>query len=171
MLSYSAKMTFSPEIIQVPAFLDEVVAMLEPKRLAAKVEAVVTVDDELTSVVNDPLRLRQMVLNLAGNAVKFSKPGGSVSVRARGLNDSQWCIEFEDHGIGIDEEGIQRLFGRFVQLSAGSTKAYGGTGLGLALVRMIARLQGGDVQVRSEVGVGSTFTLVLPRALNQESHL
>ena len=134
-------------------------------------EAAITVDDDLTSVVNDPLRLRQMVLNLAGNAVKFSKPGGRVLLRAQGLNAEQWCVEVEDRGIGIDDEGIQQLFGRFVQLSAGSTKHYGGTGLGLALVRMIARAQGGDVQVRSKACVGSTFTLVLPRVLRQGSHV
>lgn len=165
----SGGMAFSPDVILVPTALGEVVAMLEPKRLAAGVELVLTVDDNLTSVVNDPLRLRQMLLNLAGNAVKFSKPGGTVSLRARGLNDEQWRIEVEDQGIGIDEEGLKRLFGRFVQLSSGSTKAYGGAGLGLYLVRKIARAQGGDVEVRSKFGVGTTFTLVLPRDISKES--
>lgn len=163
----SGKLTFSPEVVSVRASLEDVAAMLEPKRLAAGVELAVLVEDGLTTVENDPLRLRQMVLNLAGNAVKFSKPGGTVGLRARGLNDKQWCVEVEDHGIGISEEGLKRLFGRFVQLSAGSTKAYGGSGLGLSLVRMIARAQGGDVKVRSELGVGSTFTLVLPRTLSE----
>jgi PAS domain S-box-containing protein len=161
----SGKLTFSPELVSVQAALDEVVAMLEPKRLAAGVEIEVAVEDGLSSVENDSLRLRQMVLNLAGNAVKFSRPGGTVSLRARGIDDKQWCVEVEDHGIGISEEGVKRLFGRFVQLSSGNTKAYGGTGLGLSLVRMIARAQGGNVAVRSELGMGSTFTLVLPRML------
>ena len=161
----SGKMVFSPGLVSVQGALDEVAAMLEPKRLAAGVELVVTVEDGLSSVENDSLRLRQMVLNLVDNAVKFSKPGGTVSLRARGLNDKQWCVEVEDHGIGISEEGVKRLFGRFVQLNSGTTKAYGGTGLGLSLVRLIARAQGGDVEVRSQLGVGSTFTLMLPRAL------
>lgn len=165
----SSDMVFSPEVVSVQASLDEVGAMLEPKRLAASVELVVSVDDELGPVVSDRLRLRQMVLNLAGNAVKFSKPGGTVSLRARGWDDMQWCVEVEDHGIGISDGDMTRLFGKFVQLSAGSTKAYGGTGLGLALVRQIALAQGGDVQVRSQLGVGSVFTLVLPRVLAVDS--
>ena len=165
----SGKMTFSPEVVQVHAVLDEVAAMLEPKRVAFGVEVTVTVEGDLTSVVNDPLRLRQMVLNLADNAVKFSKPGGTVTLRARGLNNRQWCVEVEDHGIGIDAEGLKRRFGRFVQLSEGATKTYGGTGLGLSLVRTIARAQGGDVEVRSELDVGSTFALVLPRDLSETS--
>ena len=70
-----------------------------------------------------------------------------------------------DEGIGIGRDDLQRLFTPFVQLSAGTTKAYGGTGLGLALVRKIAAAQGGDVQVRSQPGAGSLFTLVLPRLL------
>ena len=88
-----------------------------------------------------------------------------MSVRARGWDAKQWCVEVEDHGIGISDQDLNRLFSTFVQLSAGSTKAYGGTGLGLALVRKIARAQGGDVQVRSQPSVGSVFTLVLPRVL------
>lgn len=165
----SSDMVFSPELVSVQVLLDEVGAMLEPKRLAAGVELVVSVDDDLGPVVNDPLRLRQMVLNLVGNAVKFSKPGGTVSLRARGWDEMQWCVEVEDHGIGISDGDMNRLFGKFVQLSEGSTKAYGGTGLGLALVRQIARAQGGDVQVRSQLGVGSVFTLVLPRVLAADS--
>ena len=66
-----------------------------------------------------------------------------MSVRARGWDAKQWCVEVEDHGIGISDQDLNRLFSTFVQLSAGSTKAYGGTGLGLALVRKIARAQGG----------------------------
>jgi len=161
----SSEMVFRPEVVSVQTVLEDVAAMLEPKRLAAKVELVVSVDGDLRSVVNDHLRLRQMVLNLTGNAVKFSKPGGTVSLRARRWDDKQWCVEVEDHGIGISDEDMNRLFGTFVQLSAGSTKAYGGTGLGLALVRKIARAQGGDVLVRSQLGVGSVFTLVLPSVL------
>lgn len=163
----SNEMVFSPEVVSVQTTLEEVAAMLEPKRLAASVVLELSVAGDLGSIVSDPLRLRQMVLNLAGNAVKFSRAGGTVWLRARGWNEQQWCVEVEDRGIGISAEDINRLFATFVQLSAGSTKDYGGTGLGLALVRKIARAQGGDVQVRSQLGVGSVFTLVLPRALAQ----
>ena len=165
----SATMTFAPQPIAVRRALDEVVEMLEPKALTARVAVSVSVDPPLDGVVNDPLRLRQMLLNLVGNAIKFSKPAGVVNLRARGLDADRWCVEVEDHGIGIGPDDLPRLFSRFVQLSSGPTKAYGGLGLGLALVRRIARAQGGDVQVRSELGVGSVFTLVLPRVLRPSS--
>jgi PAS domain S-box-containing protein len=167
--STSGRMFFTTAPLVVQDALDEVVDMLAPKALAAKVDFAVSVAPDLDSVVNDPLRLRQMLLNLVGNAVKFSKPGGLVSLRARGIDTERWCIEVEDHGIGIREDDLQRLFTRFVQLSAGSTKAYGGMGLGLALVQQIASAQGGEVQVRSQPDVGSVFTLVLPRHLAASS--
>ena len=164
----SGKLVFVVESLDVRGALDEVAEMLEPKALAARVELVVSVEPGLGAVVNDRLRLRQMLLNLVGNAVKFSKPSGVVSMRARGLDPARWCIEVEDQGIGISDDDLTRLFTPFVQLSSGATKAYGGTGLGLALVRKIATAQGGDVNVRSQLGVGSHFTLVLPRILVAE---
>jgi len=125
----------------------------------------VSVEPGLDQVVNDPQRLRQLLLNLAGNAVKFSKVGGLVSLHARGVDEGHWCIEIEDQGIGIQESDLQRLFAPFAQLSEGTTKAYGGMGLGLALAHKIASAQGGDIQVRSQPGVGSVFTVLLPREL------
>ncbi len=163
--SAAAPWVFKPQPVAVQAALDEVTAMLEPQRLAADLAFSVAVDSGLAGVVADPLRLRQMLLNLVANAIKFSKPGGLVAMRARALDAGRWCVEVEDHGIGIGDADLARVFGTFVQLSAGPTKEYGGIGLGLALVRRIAQAQGGDVQVRSEAGVGSVFTLVLPRVL------
>ncbi len=164
----SAVMVFSPVTLDVQVALTEVAQMLEPKALAAQVALRTAVEAGLRSVVNDPLRLRQMVLNLAGNAVKFSAPGGVVELRARGLDAERWCVEVEDHGIGISAADIRVLFAPFVQLSSGMNKSHGGTGLGLALVRQIAQAQGGDVMVSSQPGVGSVFTLVLPRHLAAE---
>lgn len=161
----SGRMSFAAETLVARDALDEVAEMLAPKALAAGVELRVSVEAGLDTVVNDPLRLRQMLLSLADNAVKFSKAGGTVSMCARALDPARWCIEVEDQGIGIGRDDLQRLFTPFVQLSAGTTKAYGGTGLGLALVRKIAAAQDGDVQVRSQPGAGSLFTLVLPRIL------
>lgn len=161
----SSLMSFAPETVNVEVALTEVAQMLEPMALAAQVSLRLALEDDLVRVVNDPLRLRQMVLNLAGNAVKFSKPGGVVDLRARALDAERWCVEVEDHGIGISAADMQRLFAPFVQFSSGMSKAYGGTGLGLALVRQIAQAQGGDVDVSSRLGEGSVFTLTLPRHL------
>jgi len=133
----SRKMQFEPITLNVRGALQEVAEMLEPKRLAEDVSIEVEVAAGLDVVFNDPLRLRQMLLNLAGNAVKFSKPGGVVKLLALALalDDNHWQVEVHDHGIGISPENLSKLFVPFVQLSAGATKVYGGTGLGLALVR------------------------------------
>jgi PAS domain S-box-containing protein len=164
----SSKLQFKPSPLIVVDALNEVAGILEAKRLQAGVEMTVAVEPGLGMVVNDPLRLRQMLLNLLGNAIKFSRRGGAVRLEARSLDSERWCVVVADEGIGIAAADLPRLFAPFVQLSAGSTKAYGGTGLGLALVRSIARAQGGDVQVQSELDKGSVFTLTLPRSLPRE---
>lgn len=161
----SRKLQFTPSPLRVSVALREAADMLEPKRVAAGVDLTVSVEPGLDIVINDPLRLRQMLLSLLANAIKFSRPGGAVLMDARALGDDRWRLEVTDQGIGIAAEDLPRLFTPFMQLSAGRTKAYSGTGLGLALVRSIAQAQGGDVQVRSELGQGTVFTLTLPRSL------
>ena len=111
----------------------------------------------------DPDKLRQIMINLLSNAMKFTAPGGHVRV---------WCthkeksvlIHVEDNGPGIPLEKHEAVFEPFVQLDRGLTRRTDGTGLGLAISRGLARGMGGDVQVRSDVGVGSVFTVTLPLA-------
>jgi PAS domain S-box-containing protein len=108
----------------------------------------------------DALRLRQILLNFVGNAVKFSDHG-QISVRAsvveQDSQSAQLRIEVADQGIGISAEQQSRLFEAFTQADDSMTRKYGGTGLGLSISRRIARLMGGDVGVRSQAGAGSTF--------------
>ena len=110
-----------------------------------------------------------MLLALVGNAVKFSHEGGRVQVDASSLDPVYWKIVVTDHGIGIDEASLPRLFSPFMQLSTGNAKAYAGTGIGLALVRLVALAQGGRIEVHSRPGLGSTFTLILPRVLGSSA--
>ena len=109
-------------------------------------------------VVGDPTRLRQVLLNLAGNAVKFTDRG-SVAVRVLpdGAQEGRVRFEIEDTGIGIPERELDRLFEPFHQVDTSITKRHGGTGLGLAITRELVTLMGGDVGVQSTEGVGSTF--------------
>jgi CheY-like chemotaxis protein/nitrogen-specific signal transduction histidine kinase len=108
----------------------------------------------------DPLRLGQILLNLAGNALKFT-PGGSITLRARIVVDNaddlllRW--EVQDTGIGISTEDQQRLFTAFEQADGSMTRRYGGTGLGLAISKRLAQMMGGEIGVESEPGRGSTF--------------
>ncbi|MEZ4453046.1 MAG: ATP-binding protein [Nannocystaceae bacterium] len=110
----------------------------------------------------DDVKLRQILLNLLGNAAKFT-PSGTITLRAERLDDPP-RVEFEvaDTGIGIDDEGLARIFEPFAQAERSTTRRYGGTGLGLAICAEYARLLGGSIRVRSTPGVGTAFTLTLP---------
>jgi signal transduction histidine kinase len=116
--------------------------------------------DDIGSLQADPLRLRQVVLNLVGNACKFTERGEvRLSVSRRNGR-----IEFAvaDTGIGITPQQLERLFTDFTQADASTTRRYGGTGLGLAISRRLCRMMGGDIEVTSIPGSGSTFTAWLP---------
>jgi signal transduction histidine kinase len=109
----------------------------------------------------DPERVRQILVNLLGNAVKFTSPGGEVSVRSR-MKRRDVVIEVRDTGRGIPERDRDRIFEPFVRLA--EDRNSGGSGLGLAISREMAREMGGDLSVESELGAGSCFTLRLPRS-------
>lgn len=115
-------------------------------------------------VVGDPTRLRQVLVNLVGNAFKFTETGTvHVSVHLVGREGQKNLLEFsvQDSGIGIEPEALSRLFQKFEQADATTTRRFGGTGLGLAICRQLAELMGGMIAVQSTFGVGSTFTLKL----------
>ncbi|MDX2096228.1 MAG: PAS domain S-box protein, partial [Leptolyngbyaceae cyanobacterium bins.59] len=121
------------------------------------------VDEELTDAELDERRIRQILVNLLSNAIKFTPEGGNVQLQVRG-DAFRETLEFSitDTGIGIAPENISKLFQPFVQLDSALSRRYSGTGLGLALVRRIAELQGGSVTVESQEGKGSRFTVTLP---------
>jgi signal transduction histidine kinase len=123
----------------------------------------------------DPSRVRQIVLNLISNAIKFTEPGGSVSLTCDRASDGHasfteamgkdWVVvRVRDTGIGITNESLSTIWDPFVQADASHTREHGGTGLGLTISRRLARLMGGDITVESERGAGSVFTLWLPAA-------
>ena len=108
----------------------------------------------------DPGRLRQIVMNLIGNAIKFTHEGHVILNAAGTVDDNDRLtlhIEVTDTGIGIPSERLDRLFKTFSQIDSSTTRYYGGSGLGLSIVKRLAELMGGEVGVRSEVGHGSTF--------------
>ncbi|MEZ5114664.1 MAG: ATP-binding protein [Candidatus Nanopelagicales bacterium] len=113
------------------------------------------------SVVGDREKLRAVVLNLAGNAVKFTEEGG-VELSVGPAEDGQVSITVRDTGIGIDPDRVPHLFEPFVQADASTTRQYGGTGLGLAISRQLVEVVGGTLAVRSVPGEGSTFTVTVP---------
>ncbi|MFZ5443981.1 MAG: ATP-binding protein [Myxococcota bacterium] len=126
--------------------------------LSLGVELPATLPD---AVEGDDFRLRQMLANLVGNALKFTERGG-VTLRLSSPAPGRWAFEVADTGMGMSPESLDGLFKPFKQAHAGIARKYGGTGLGLALVRGLAQRMGGDVSVRSTLGVGSVFTLEVP---------
>ena len=110
--------------------------------------------------LGDTKRVRQVLLNILANAIKFTPEHGTVLVRSW-LEDSYAVIEVEDSGIGIEEEQIPRLFKKFHQLDRNFDRDYGGMGLGLAITQQLVELHGGSIEVDSIVGSGSTFTVRL----------
>jgi two-component system sensor histidine kinase/response regulator len=139
----------------------ETVAATALQTAAKGIELIVTLETEVPVLVRaDPVRLRQVVLNLLGNAVKFTHEGHisiRVANRAAANERASLTIEVTDTGIGIPADRIDRLFKSFSQVDSSTTRHYGGTGLGLSIVKRLAELMGGEVGVRSEVGKGSTF--------------
>ena len=114
------------------------------------------------ALIGDPTRVRQILFNLLGNALKFTERGG-VAVRAatdaaRRRRARAVTLAVADTGIGIDEEQRARLFQPFAQADSSTTRRFGGTGLGLSIVRRLAQLMGGDIAAESTPGAGSTFT-------------
>jgi signal transduction histidine kinase len=112
----------------------------------------------------DPDRVRQILVNLVMNAVKYTPVGGGTVTLSCTVTGDSVIAEVADTGCGIPSEKLEAIFDPFVQLSTGLTDRHGGVGLGLAISRDLARGMGGDLVVQSTVGVGSRFTLTLPRA-------
>ncbi len=129
----------------------------------------IDVADDMPLIVSDPNVLHKVVMNLVGNAVKFCDVGGHVEL-AIGLPEGsgRLRIQVSDDGIGIPEQDLQVIFERFRQADQSISRKYGGSGLGLSLVRELCELMGGTVEVHSVVGQGSTFTVELPVKIVEE---
>ena len=138
------------------------IAIAQPLATVRKLEIHAELPGESVLVATDPVRLRQILLNLIVNAVKFTDEG-SVSVTAR-ATDTDIVITVQDTGIGIAPEHLQRIFEPFWQVEQSTTRMVGGSGLGLTVSRQLTGLLGGQLAVQSEVGRGTTFTISLPHA-------
>jgi len=148
------------------ANVEDVGGVMAFQAAARNLELVVHVHPQVpTRIIGDPQRLRQCLINLVGNAVKFTPKGEIViEVSLAGRRDGKVLVQFEvrDTGIGIAPEKLKSLFQPFVQADSSTTRHFGGTGLGLSIVRRLVEMMGGEVGVESEPGTGSVFWFVLP---------
>ena len=113
-------------------------------------------------LVADPTRLKQVLLNLISNAIKFTDPGGSIVVAGHQVRDGAIVFEVRDSGLGMTPEEIEIALEPFGQVDASNTRRHEGTGLGLPLARRLAELHGGSLHVSSEKGLGTTVAVILP---------
>jgi len=156
----AGQMELHLQSVELGGLVQEVSATIEPLARSKAIELNAKSIHEI-SLIADAAKVKQMLLNLVSNAIKFTPTGGRIDIRIRRLES--WVeIAVSDTGIGIAKEDMDRLFTEFQQLDAGPGRQQEGTGLGLALTRRFAELHGGQVIVESEVGKGSTFTLRLP---------
>jgi GAF domain-containing protein len=159
----AGKLDLNPESVNLSPLIDEVVGTARQLAEQNKNRLVVEAEEKLGALTVDPMRLRQILLNLLSNACKFTTQG-EVKLRVHKVMDGRNWIEFAvtDTGIGMTAEQQAKLFEEFTQADASTAQRYGGTGLGLAITRKLARIMGGDVTVASEPGKGSVFTVRLP---------
>jgi signal transduction histidine kinase len=159
----AGKLELNPEPLNLPRLIDEVIGTAGQLAEKNRNRLVVEGPDDLGPLTADPMRLKQILLNLLSNACKFTEEG-EVALRARRVADGRDWIELavSDTGIGMTAEQQEKLFEDFTQADSLTARRYGGTGLGLALSRKLARMMGGDVTVTSEPGKGSVFTVRLP---------
>ncbi len=143
--------------------VEEAVELLAPRAHAKSLEIAAYVDERLPArVVGDAARLRQVLLNLAGNAIKFTETGGVSIIVEPGIWPDEVTIVVRDTGIGIAPEEQDRIFLEFEQADGGSTRKFGGTGLGLAISQRIVERMGGRIAVVSAPGAGSSFEFTIP---------
>ena len=159
-------LSIAPEPLQLGALVKELEALSRPQAAAKRLALHFGIDDDVPGwVLADPTRLRQILLNLLSNALKFCDRGQVGCQLRRGvgpLGEDLLMFEVSDTGPGIDAETQARLFQRFSQGDASTSRRHGGAGLGLEISRRLARAMGGDIHVQSAPGQGARFTLALP---------
>jgi PAS domain S-box-containing protein len=163
----AGKMQFDPEKFTLAKALRDVCAVTKPIAQKKGICLELRVAPELGEVTLDQQKFKQILYNLLSNAIKFTDDGGKVTIHVVMLDACRFKLVVEDTGIGMKREDLRRLFKEFEQLDPGATRRYEGTGLGLALTRKILELQGGTIDVESEVGKGSRFSVVLPLSVNE----
>jgi signal transduction histidine kinase len=140
------------------------------KRFAAKkLKSHLNFPANLPHLQADETRLQELIYNLLDNAVKYSKPGGTVFLRAEAGDDAV-RLSVRDEGIGIPQDDLPRIFERFYRADKSRTSQQPGTGLGLSIVKHIVQLHGGTVEANSQLGQGTTITVVLPAREETENN-
>jgi two-component system, sensor histidine kinase and response regulator len=166
----AGKLNIEPIAFDLFVAIEEATELFQTKLQDKKLELIVRYDPALPlRFVGDPGRIRQIAVNLIGNALKFTAQGHIyLNVECVKITAGQADVRFtvQDTGIGIPQDKLASIFERFTQADASTTRKYGGTGLGLSICKRLVHLMGGEIQVSSQVGEGSTFAFTLPLVLD-----
>ncbi|MCK5661260.1 MAG: HAMP domain-containing histidine kinase, partial [Methanosarcinales archaeon] len=159
----SRSMSVNLESVSVSKTIEDVMKDIMPLVNDKQHEIFVEIAEGVGDVCADRIRLKQVLLNLISNAIKFTSDNGKIIVKAN--NEKEMVrISVIDNGMGIKQDDMGKLFNRFIQIDQSNTRHVGGTGLGLAIVKDLMKLMGGSVELKSEFGNGSTFSILLPEA-------
>ncbi|HMJ25421.1 MAG TPA: ATP-binding protein, partial [Pyrinomonadaceae bacterium] len=158
----AGKMELNPETFSLFKAVDEVCAVIKAIAHKKQITLAIEISPDLAELHLDQQKFKQVLYNLLSNAVKFTDAGGKVEIIGSRRDRNSFQIAVKDTGIGIKKEDLNRLFREFEQLEAGTARRFEGTGLGLALTKKIIEFQKGSIDVQSEFGRGSTFTVVYP---------
>lgn len=159
----AGRIDLAEEAFDLRRAVDGVIEILTPVAFASDTELACHIAPAVPSrVIGDPGRLRQILMNLIGNAIKFTTKGAVVLRVSQASSSEGLLFEVEDTGIGIVADRLPRLFDKFFQVDQSNSRRHGGTGLGLAISRQLAELMGGRIGVESKFGVGSTFWFEIP---------
>jgi PAS domain S-box-containing protein len=167
----AGKLSLYPEHIEIETVLNDAIVTTQHLIQQNNNRIHLDVAEEVKSIYSDPLRFRQIVLNLLTNASKFTQNGDiHLSASCETRDDGDWLeLVVSDTGIGIEEEFIDKLFHEFAQEDSSATRRFGGTGLGLTICQRLCSMMGGEIHVESTAGVGTTFTVRLPAIASRYS--
>ena len=161
----AGKIEFHPMLFNINDFVDEVAHSMAPLARDKNIKFVIKIDPQLSTVFQDPVRLKQIIYNFLSNAIKFSSVDGLVFIHLSPHEKDMFRIDVKDSGLGIKAEDIHLLFSKFAQLHLKAVNKQSGTGLGLFITKHLVEAQGGKVYVKSKPGLGSMFSAVLPRMM------
>ena len=163
----AGRMPLNLSSFDVPDLVNEVMSELEPIIRRSTLEVTAKMARNLRPLKSDRQKVKQVVLNLLSNALKFT-PTGAVTISASYDDKKRWlAVAVQDTGVGIAAEDQAKVFEDFRQLDSSPTRGYGGTGLGLSICRRLAQMLGGSIELVSDLNEGSTFILKLPARLRR----
>ena len=169
----SGKIEIIEERYDFASLVNDVISIMRMRVIDSMIRFVVNIDSNIPKeLIGDEMRVRQILLNILSNAVKYTEVGFVSFVMYGDIQDDHkllLTIEIQDSGRGLKQEDIDKLFVEFVQVDTEKNKGVEGTGLGLAITKNLINLMGGQISIKSEYGVGSTFTIVLPQRFEDNS--